>query len=199
MYFYLFLLPSWLLWAKRVVWFWKMLILPVFVYQKGTSTDCAMHLSLVGVSRPIPGPVGWTEVSRVGGGVQVSGVGGGWRTLSGTCFLPELVSVTIKPLLPLARVKTTEIKEDLDRWSGTVSRAGPRTLGGNFPTKPIAISHLTLLIFKCEAVRSSPFKPVHSSDVSWLVPFILVRKMLLPHHWWKTIHATMRYVIKMTG
>lgn len=72
--------------------------------------------------------------------------------------------------------------QSLTEVTPAISRAGPRTLGGNFPTKPTAISHLTLLIFKCEAVRSSPFKPVHSSDVSWLVPFVLVRKMLLPHH-----------------
>ena len=83
--------------------------------------------------------------------MQVSGWGMGEN--SGWSLLPaDLVSVTIKPLLPLAHVMPKRLVRNWMGSSGTasyngdiaLSRAGPWTLGTNFPTKPIPGSHLIL-------------------------------------------------------
>ena len=91
-----FLSPSQLLWAKRAVWFLKTL--------NSSSCFCLLERNadhvighkmiwgLVGVSRPITGPVG-------GAGEHLCRcLGGGWgRTLGGPCFLQTSFLLPLSP------------------------------------------------------------------------------------------------------
>ena len=142
--------------------------------------------------------------------------GVGWgRTLGGPCFLQALLLLPSSPYYPWLMLTQQRWMRTLGVSPGSascrgdiaLSRTGSRTLGSNFPTKPIPGLYLILWIFKCEwviahkVVLSRPFKPVHSSGMT------LAR--ILPLGQWDAVplslmgnhpcNVTMRYVIKMMG
>lgn len=117
------------------------------LYTGGECRPCDMTQDelrgLVGVSRPITGPVRWTAGNTC---VPVSGLRDEGRPLTVRCCL-QSCHVNIVPLLYLAHARTTQVSEGLDGWSGTASCRrwqlhSSRLDLGLLATRPV-ISHQT--------------------------------------------------------